>query len=326
MLKDQIVFNSTISACGKGMFWTMVLHLLYQMQNTELRKNVCYYSMAITASGKASHWNIALKLLKEAKDHDGDVNNMIVDNTMFNACEKADQQSIELKTLVEHTERDNISFNSVSRASGCGQAAGKGTGRLPFDGTEKMHWSDSVLLNALRKKPAAASVLQQVEMGCAMEQELFQTQHGSILEHNVTAQQSPSSSHKNSMQVNTPPRRARMPEDVVVTVRPRLGMCAMISMLCKRDVPENGWEKHVKAERESEVKRMLEFELYEEVSEELTSGKRFWNSAWLDSQEKSGVARSALAENQISGACKYEVRCLRVSARLREKMRLPGNS
>ena len=51
---------------------------------------------------------------------------------------------------------------------------------------------------------------------------------------------------------------------------------------------------------------MLEFELYEEVSEELTSGKRIWNSAWLDSQEKSGVARSALAENQISGACQWD--------------------
>ena len=42
MFKDQIVFISMIIACGKGMFWTMVLHLLYQMQNTELRKNVCY--------------------------------------------------------------------------------------------------------------------------------------------------------------------------------------------------------------------------------------------------------------------------------------------
>ena len=126
---------------------------------------------------------------------------------------------------------------------------------------EKMHRSDSVLLNALRRKPAAAIVLQQAETGCAMEQELFQSQHASILEHGVTAQQSPSSSHKNSIQVNTPPRRARMPAD---------------------DVDE-------------------------EVSEELTSGKRIWNSAWLDSQEKSGVGRSALAENQINGACKYEV-------------------
>ena len=122
----------------------------------------------------------------------------------------------------------------------------------------KMHRSNSVLLNALRRKLAAAIVvLQQTETGCAMEQELFQSQHASILEHGVTAQQSLSSSHKNSMQVNTPPRRARMPEDAVATVRPRLGMCAMISVLCKRDVPEI-----VKAERESEVKRMLEFELY----------------------------------------------------------------
>ena len=66
----------------------------------------------------------------------------------------------------------------------------------------------------------------------------------------------------------------------------------MISVLCKRDVPEIDWEKPLKAERESEVKRMLEFELLEEVSEELTSGRRIWNSAWLNSQEKSGVARS----------------------------------
>ena len=35
---------------------------------------------------------------------------------MFNACEKDDQWSIELNMLVEHGERDNISFNSVSIA------------------------------------------------------------------------------------------------------------------------------------------------------------------------------------------------------------------
>ena len=80
----------------------------------------------------------------------------------------------------------------------------------------------------------------------------------------------------------------------------------MISVLCERDVPEIGWEKLVKAGRESEVKRRLEFELYEEVSEELTSGKRRWNSAWLDSRKKSGVVRSALAVNQVRGACKCE--------------------
>ena len=102
MLKDQIVFNTTISACDKSMFWTMVLHLLYQMQDTELRKNGCNYSVAITACGNASHWNTALKLLKEEKEHDGDVSNTIMDNTMCNLCEKADQNLIKLKTLVEH--------------------------------------------------------------------------------------------------------------------------------------------------------------------------------------------------------------------------------
>ena len=115
---------------------------------------------------------------------------------------------------------------------------------------EKIHRSNSVLRNALRRKPAAAIVLQQAETGCVMEQELFQSQHASILEHGVTAQQSLSSSLKNSIQVDTPPRRARMPEDVVATVRPRLEMCAMISVLCKRDVPEIDWKKPLKSERE----------------------------------------------------------------------------
>ena len=74
------------------MSWTMVLHLLYQMQDTERRNDVCYNSVAITASGKASHWNIALKLLKEAKEYDN--------------------RWIELKTLVEHEERDTT-FSST---------------------------------------------------------------------------------------------------------------------------------------------------------------------------------------------------------------------
>ena len=80
----------------------------------------------------------------------------------------------------------------------------------------------------------------------------------------------------------------------------------MISVLCERHVAVIDWKKLVKAERVSEVKRMLEFELYEEVSEELTSGKHIWYSAWLDSQEKSRVARSAPAENQISDACQRD--------------------
>ena len=52
-----------------------------------------------------------------------------------------------------------------------------------------MHRSNSVLLNALRSKLAAASILQQAETDYAMEQELFQSQHASTLEHRATAQQ-----------------------------------------------------------------------------------------------------------------------------------------
>ena len=216
-----------------------------------------------------------------------------------------------MKTLVEHGERDNISFNSVSSACAVDKL------RLMGERcAEKTHRSSSVLLK-VRRKPAAASFLQQAETGCAMEQELFQSQHASILEHGVTAQQSFSSSHETSMQVNTIQRRARMPEDVVATVRPRLEMCAMTSVLCKRNDSEIDWEKLVKAERKSEVKRMLEIELYEEVNEELTSAKRLWNSACLDPQEKLGVTRSAPAENQISGACQ----CRDVFAGKRKSMR-----
>ena len=91
--------------------------------------------MAITASGKASHWNIALKLLKEAKEYDGDVSNTIMENTMFHACEKDDQRSIELKTLVELGDRQHCLQLRVESVH-CGQAAGKGIDRLPFDERE----------------------------------------------------------------------------------------------------------------------------------------------------------------------------------------------
>ena len=45
-------------------------------------------------------------------------------------------------------------------------------------------------------------------------------------------------------------------------------------------------EEQVRVGRETEVKRMLEFEVYEEVNEQQAHGKRIWNSAWLVSQEK----------------------------------------
>ena len=112
-------------------------------------------------------------------------------NTMFNASVKADQKSIKLKTLVEHGERDNISVNSVSRACAVDKQQEKELVVFRLMGercTEKIHQSNSVLLNALRKKPAAVIVLQQAKTGCALGQELSQSQHASILEQSVTAQ------------------------------------------------------------------------------------------------------------------------------------------
>ena len=52
MFKDQIVFKTTTSACDKSMSWIMVLHLLYQMQDTELRKNGCYSALRSEHLGK----------------------------------------------------------------------------------------------------------------------------------------------------------------------------------------------------------------------------------------------------------------------------------
>ena len=126
------------------------------------------------------------------------------------------------------------------------------------------------------------------------------------------------------MQVSTTPRRARSPDDEyeMRTVRPRLDMSALINELCERDVPEIAWEKlvmdnssvydiytgltldeeQVRPGRETEVKRMLEFEVYEEVNEEQARGKRIWNSAWLDSQKRPGLVRSRLVVNQVKQA------------------------
>ena len=42
------------------------------------------------------------------------------------------------------------------------------------------------------------------------------------------------------------------------------------------------------------------------VSEEQARGKRIWNSAWLDSQNRPGLVRSRLVVNQVRGACKRE--------------------
>ena len=111
--------------------------------------------------------------------------------------------------------------------------------------------------------------------------------------------QASSSSHEDPMQVNTTPPRARIPEDEedATTVRPPLGTSALIGEVCERDVPEIHLEKlgeksssvfdiytglkldgaQVKDGREREAKRMLEFDVYAEVSEEVACGKRICN-------------------------------------------------
>ena len=80
----------------------------------------------------------------------------------------------------------------------------------------------------------------------------------------------------------------------------------MISVLCKRKGPVVERDKLVKPGRESEVKRIMEFALHDEVSDDLTNGKSIWNRAWPDSKEKSRVTRSARAKNKVSGSCQCD--------------------
>ena len=113
------------------------------------------------------------------------------------------------------------------------------------------------------------------------------------------------------------------------TVRPRLDMSALINELCERDVPGIDWEKlamdnssvhdiytglkldeeQVRAGRETEVKRMLEFEVYEEV----------WNSAWLDSQKRPRPVRSRLVVRSIKSEVRASAKtCLRPQHHLQQ--------
>ena len=84
------------------------------------------------------------------------------------------------------------------------------------------------------------------EQHVPMEQEPHQSQHASVPGSSAIPPQPSSSSREEPMQVNTTPRRARIPEeddDDMRIVRPRLEMSALISELCERDVLGIDWEK-----------------------------------------------------------------------------------
>ena len=119
--------------------------------------------------------------------------------------------------------------------------------------------------------------------------------------------------------------RVSKDDDIVRIVRTRLRKTVLTSELCERDVSAIGWEKlalvndsggnihtglkldeqRVRIGEETEMKRMLELEVCEEVSEEPAYGKRSWNSSWLHSH-KPGLVRSRLCVNRVRGACKRE--------------------
>ena len=63
MLKDQTVFNPTISACGKK-------HVLDH--GVTFAVSDARHTAECLLLQRGDHWNIALKL-KEAKEYDGDV-------------------------------------------------------------------------------------------------------------------------------------------------------------------------------------------------------------------------------------------------------------
>ena len=79
----------------------------------------------------------------------------------MNACEKEDQQSTALKMLVEHGERDNVHFNSVTSASVVEKQLAEELAvfrSVRAKCVEKTHRSNSVLMNVLRGRPVTASV------------------------------------------------------------------------------------------------------------------------------------------------------------------------
>ena len=173
------------------------------------------------------------------------------------------------------------------------------------------------------------AVVQQEELGRVAEEarpvdqpvQVDQERQRAMIQEPIAIPPQPSSSsHEDPTQVNTTLRRGIIPEDEDDTrpVRPRLDMSALISELCERDMPEvdsgklgenssSVFDTHaglkldgarVKAGRETEVKSMLAIGVYEEVSEELASGKRIWNSSWLDTQKKVGLVGSKLFVNK----------------------------
>ena len=128
----------------------------------------------------------------------------------MNACESEDQWSIELKMLVEHGERDDICFDSVTSSSIVEKQLSEELAvfrSMVAKCVEKTHRSNNVLMNILRERPVAASALHQPvsrradeenrpdEQHVKMEQESFQSKHVSGLESNATTQQSVSLSH-----------------------------------------------------------------------------------------------------------------------------------
>ena len=77
------------------------------------------------------------------------------------------------------------------------------------------------------------------------------------------------------------------------------------ALMGREDEEARKVEQRVGIGEETEMKRMWELAVCEEVSEELAYGKRIWNSTWLDSR-RPGLVRSRLGENPVRGACKRE--------------------
>ena len=103
-------------------------------------------------------------------------------------------------------------------------------------------------------------------------------------------------------------------------------MNALVEDVCEQEVPDIDWDKlqqdshnvydiytgaklnegQVRAGRETEVGRMLEFEVFEVVEEGIAAGHRVWNAGWLDSQKNESLVRSRLVVKQVRGADKRE--------------------
>lgn len=86
---DVVSYNSSITACTKGLQWTRALSLLNELLLGRLSTTVITYGASISACEKVSQWQTALSLFFEAESKNQ--MNIILCNATISSLEKGHQ-------------------------------------------------------------------------------------------------------------------------------------------------------------------------------------------------------------------------------------------